>query len=211
MKKLLIALGVTGALFLGVLAVVAVMLSQQPDVFAVERSITVEGVEPEDVRPLLVDFREFIRWEPWSEMDPEVQLDFSDPSAGVGAWYTWEGEETGSGRMEILEVTDAGVREELEFFTPMASVAAVEINMEDTGDDVIVTWSMAQPADIGTKFAMAAMDLDGMVGKDFEKGLASLAELARDNQLERIAVEEAERLAAEAALEAEAEPEADTE
>jgi hypothetical protein len=100
-----IALGLLGALVALVVAVL-VLGALQPDAYTVERSRVVAGT-PERVAPYLTDLRQWITWNPRDELEPSSRREYSEPASGVGAWYTWEGEEVGSGRMEIM--TPAGL------------------------------------------------------------------------------------------------------
>ena len=106
MKKALMMVG-GGVLALVVIAVVAV--SMQPAEAHVERS-HVAAATPADVWPHISDMRAFVTWDPWSELDPDMAVEFSDPSSGPGAWYTWSGnQDVGSGKMTITAVTSAGI------------------------------------------------------------------------------------------------------
>jgi hypothetical protein len=101
---------------------------------------------------------------------------FSDPASGVGAWYTWKGnDDVGQGRMELISVEPEKVVTKLEFIEPFASVAQSTITMKPVDEgQVQVTWAYDGDADFGTKIMCVFMDFDAMMGPDFEKGLANL-------------------------------------
>lgn len=195
MKKIL--LGLFG---LGAVAVLGVLgaASTQPDTIRVQRSVEVQA-STADVWPYAADLRHFVRWSPWEGRDPDQVAEFSDPSAGVGAWYTWRGnEEVGSGRMSIKAVEEHRlVVEDLEFVEPWENMAEVRLALEPAGDGTRVTWSFESPAGLLTKVACLFLDMDALMGADFEKGLARLAELAEADGRARLEAEARARAEAE--------------
>lgn len=152
-----------------------VYVSSMPDVLHCDRTVEIEATV-DQVVPMLIDHREFVQWSPWSERDPDQETRFSDPSSGVGSWYTWSGDdEVGAGRMEVRSIADREITVDLEFIEPFPAKALVTYTLEPVGDTTRVTWAMDQPADFATKMAMASMDMDAMLGADFEYGLERLA------------------------------------
>jgi len=160
---------------LGLTIVVVMLLAVlQPDSYTVERSRTM-AVAPEAIVPQVTDMREWAEWNPWAEVDPNAELDFSDPPAGEGAWYTWKGnEDMGSGKMTVTSVGDGRVDYDLEFIEPFEGEADVAIEWASSGEGTEVTWSMEGQNDFGAKIASLFVDVEGMIGKDFEDGLANL-------------------------------------
>lgn len=176
MKKK-IALGV---LVVIVLAVAALLIgaAMQPDSFRVERSRELAAT-PDQIRPQLTDLRRWAEWNPWADLDPNQRNTFSEPSEGVGASYEWEGnDDVGEGRMEITSVTDDAVRYHLAFIEPFASESEVEIAMEPAGERTRVVWSMEGDNDFVGKLFGVFMDMDAMIGADFERGLEKLERAA---------------------------------
>lgn len=191
---------VAGALAF-VVAGLAVVVSMQPDVQHVERSIVVQAT-PADVFPYANDLKKFGEWNPWDAMDPGIQLTYSDNPAGVGAWYTWKGEVVGAGKMAITAVVpDQKVESDLDFTEPFASHADVTLSMTPEGTGTKVTWAFDSEQNFMSKAFGLVMDMDAMLGKDFESGLATLKTVTEKAAQERLA---AELAAAEAAKAAEA-------
>lgn len=172
-----IALGALALVAVFVLVVV-ILAATKPDEIHVERSVVMRAT-PADVHPYANDFTKFMTWMPWAELDPEQKVEYSDPPAGVGAWYTWAGnDDVGEGRMEVVSSEPGKVVHELEFIEPFASLAESSISMEAVGEDQVeVTWAFTQDADFGTKLMMVFVDMDAMLGADFEKGLKKLQPL----------------------------------
>ncbi len=71
---------------------------------------------------------------------------------------------------------------ELEFLRPFASKSEVDFTFEPAGGETSVTWSMTGNHSFVSKAFCMFMNMDAMVGKDFEKGLAQLKSLAEAAQ-----------------------------
>lgn len=194
MKKVL--LGLLAVVVVVVLGVV-IAASMQPDVIHVERSTEVSA-QPQDVYPLVDNYRNFVEWSPWTGRDPNQVTAFSDPPSGKDAWYTWDGnEDVGSGKMTTLSADPPNkVVQRLEFFEPFPSEAEVFLSVASADGGVTVTWGFDQQADFMTRVMSLFMDWDAMLGGDFEEGLANLKGMAETASVARA---EAERLAAEEA------------
>lgn len=187
--------------------IVLMVAERQPDVLHVERTVLIPGAEPQDVYPLAVDLTAYKTWDPWSKKDPAQVTTFSEDPVGVGAWMAWEGnEEVGRGKMTVAEVApDAKVVSSLEFYEPWEAVATSTLTIAPHDTGAQVTWAMDQPQDFGSKLFTTFVDMDGMLGPDFEAGLQGLKDKAQAAAKERIAAEKAaeeEALAEAAAVEA---------
>ncbi|MDQ0862771.1 SRPBCC family protein [Arthrobacter globiformis] len=144
--------------------------------YSVTRS-TVIPAPAKDVFPLVNSFREWPKWSPWETVDPDMQRTYSGAESGVGARYAWRGNrKAGAGNMEITESQEPDViRIRLEFTKPFAAVNPTTFTFVPEGGGTRVTWTMTgEHKGIGKVFALF-MNMDKMVGGDFEKGLSSLA------------------------------------
>lgn len=168
-----VVLGVLAALGVAVLGLVIVAVFQ-PDTMRVERSRLI--AQPmAALEPFATDLRKSHSWSPWAELDPQQQLTFSDPPSGVGAWYTWSGnDQVGKGKMSIRTVEEGRVEYDLEFLEPFESTADVAIAFAREGTATRVTWSFVSPQPFVSKLLCLFVDMDAMLGKDFEKGLENL-------------------------------------
>jgi uncharacterized protein YndB with AHSA1/START domain len=163
---------------LGVLAIIVLILglaAMQPDSFSVRRSIAVKA-PPEKIAPLLTDFHQWASWSPWEKLDPNMKRTFSGAASGKGAVYEWEGNsDVGKGRMEILDAsTPARTVVKLAFLDPVESHSTTEFTLTPRGDSTTVTWNMHGPMPFLSKLMTVFMNMDDMIGKDFDKGLAQL-------------------------------------
>jgi hypothetical protein len=144
--------------------------------YTVTRS-TVIPAPAQDVFPLVNSFREWPKWSPWESVDPDMQRTYSGAESGVGGKYAWSGNrKAGAGNMEITESREPDViRIRLEFLKPFPAVNPTTFTFVPEGGGTRVTWTMTgEHKGIGKVFALF-MNMDKMVGGDFEKGLASLA------------------------------------
>lgn len=144
--------------------------------FSVSRSALILA-PAEEIYPLVISFREWINWSPWEGLDPAMQRTYSGPVAGVGATYAWKGNgKAGAGTMEILEATEPSrIHIRLEFSKPMKAVNPTTFTFVPEGSGTRVTWTMTgENKGLGRVF-MLFMNMDKLVGGDFEKGLAQLA------------------------------------
>ena len=161
------------------IAIVLILAATKPDSFGVQRAAIVDA-PPESIFPLINDFRQWGSWSPYEHKDPAMKRTFSGAARGNGAVYAWEGDKNvGSGRMEILEASaPQKIVIKLDFFTPFEGHNTAEFTMLPQGDGTHVTWVMHGPARFVTKLIQVFMNLDNMIGRDVEAGLANLKKLA---------------------------------
>lgn len=170
--KILIALGL-------VIVVVLIAATFQPSEFRVSRSTLVFA--PAD--KLFAEVDDFHRWQAWSpyeKLDPGMQRTFAGPAAGIGAIYGWSGDKNvGAGKMTITESVPAqkvGIR--LEFTKPMAAVSESTFTFQPEGSETRVRWEMTGRNNYLSKIFCLFMNMDKMIGGQFEEGLANLKRLA---------------------------------
>lgn len=160
-------------------AVVLVLAANRPGTFRVERSLRIQA-PPEKVQGYIEDFHLWAQWSPFERLDPQMQRSFSGADKGRGAVYAWEGNgKAGAGRMEIIE-NDPGSRTviALDFLKPFKASNIAEYTLVPREGGTEVTWAMFGPVPFAAKIMHLFIDVDRMVGKDFEAGLASLKRLA---------------------------------
>ncbi len=144
--------------------------------YSVSRSALIPAAAAE-IFPFVNDFRQWPKWSPWETIDPTMERTYSGNDAGVGAKYAWKGNrKAGAGTMEITGSQDfERITIRLEFSKPFKAVNPTVFTFLPEGEATRVTWSMTgETTGIARVFAMF-MNMDKMVGGDFEKGLAGLA------------------------------------
>jgi uncharacterized protein YndB with AHSA1/START domain len=160
------------------LGLVLLLAAFRPDSFRIERSLVIKA-PPEKIYPHLTDFKAWMAWSPWEKKDPALKRTYSGAERGVGSAYAWAGEKAGEGRMEIAEATPASnVRIKIEFLKPLEASNVVDFTLRPEGDRTVVRWSMHGPQPYLNKLAGLFMDIDRLVGRDFEAGLAALKAVA---------------------------------
>jgi carbon monoxide dehydrogenase subunit G len=160
-------------------AVVLAFAATRPDSFSVRRAASIQA-PPEKIFPLINDFSRWSAWSPYEKKDPVMKRSFSGPAAGKGAVYAWEGNgDVGQGRMEIAEaVAPSRVTLKLDFVKPFEAHNKVDFTLEPKGGATEVTWAMDGPMPFISKVITLFVDVDRMVGGDFEAGLANLKAVA---------------------------------
>ena len=160
------------------IAAVLIFAATKPNHFSVRREITVKA-PAEKIFPLIDDFHQWVAWSPYEHRDPTLKRTYSGTESGKGAVYGWEGNNSvGSGRMEILEsAAPSKIVIKLDFFTPFEGHNTAEFTLLPQGDATHVTWLMHGPAPFMSKLMQVFMNMDKMIGKDFEVGLVNLKNL----------------------------------
>src|SRR3954447_26402817 len=160
------------------IAAVLILAAAKSDTLRVQRAISIKA--PADrIFPLINDFHQWVSWSPYETRDPALKRTYSGADSGKGAVYAWDGDKNvGSGRMEILDTSvPSKIVIKLDFFKPFEGHNTAEFTMLPQGDATLLTWTMHGPAVFMSKVMQVFMNLDRMIGKDFEVGLANLKKL----------------------------------
>lgn len=158
-----------------VVILLAVVIALQPSQYRVMRSARMTA--PRDVVfDLVNNFRKWEAWSPWEKKDPAMQRTFEGPAAGEGAIYAWAGDKNvGEGRMTLTESRPPdSIRIRLEFIKPFQCTNDVEFTFKSEGGQTVVTWTMTGKNNFMGKAVGLVMNMDKMIGKDFEAGLAGI-------------------------------------
>jgi hypothetical protein len=158
-----------------VLLLLFILAARRPDTFVVRRSIDIKA--PADaIFGLINDFREWPKWSPWEKLDPNLQRTHSGAEAGRGAVYEWTGDKkVGAGRMEITDsVPHARVDIKLSFLKPIRADNRTLFTITPVDGASHVLWEMTGNNNLMFKLMGLLMNMDKMVGNDFEKGLAAM-------------------------------------
>ena len=172
LKKVAIAFGI-------VVVVLVVVIATRPDAFRVERSGVI-AAPPGVVFPMVNDFHKWAAWSPWEKLDPNLKRTYTGQAEGPGAKYAWVGNsQVGEGRMTIVDSkAPASISIKLEFLKPFESTSDTLFSFAEDGTGTRVTWTMSGKHNLISKAFSLFMDMDKMVGPDFEKGLATMKTLA---------------------------------
>jgi hypothetical protein len=157
-----------------VLAVLILVIALQPSSFSVERRAAIQA-PPDVVYRHVHGPRAMDAWSPFVRMDPKMQIRYEGPEYGVGARSSWEGPRIGKGTLTITAVKpDREVEMQLEMLEPMQAKNRIRFTFDPSGDATHVTWRMDGTNGFVGKAIGLVVDMDEMVGADFEAGLAEL-------------------------------------
>lgn len=149
----------------------------QPSAFTVSRSATIAA----PAAAVFAEINELMKWNawsPWAKKDPAARTAYAGPASGVGSKFAWSGnKDIGEGEMTIVEsrpVERVGLQ--LDFTKPFAGKSDVAFDLKPEGAGTVVTWSLTGNHGFVERAFMAMMgvNMNDMVGGDYEKGLASL-------------------------------------
>jgi uncharacterized protein YndB with AHSA1/START domain len=167
---------------LGVLVLVTVLvllINKRPAKFRIARSAEIDAPAPA-VFALMDDFHAWAKWSPWEKLDPTMKKTFHGPASGVGAGYTWAGNrKAGQGRMTIVECKPSErLIIKLEFLKPFTATNQTTFNLSPTAKGTTVQWIMEGDSNFAHKALSLFMNMDDLVGKQFEEGLSNLSAAA---------------------------------
>ena len=122
----------------------------------------------------VLDFSKFNEWSPWYEMEPTAKTNLSGITGEVGATYSWDWEEVGAGSFTIQKLEPyTAIYQKLTFLKPFESTAKNNFLFEKQGDSTKVTW-VYDGENKGIVNKWMGLALDGMIGKDYERGLTKM-------------------------------------
>jgi hypothetical protein len=174
----------TTILVIFVIAILAVLIvaSQKPGDFLISRSINIKA-KPESIFPLINDFHEWEKWSPYEHIDADLKKTFSGTKSGIGTIYEYEGKKAGAGRMEITASNESDkITLKLILIKPIPADNIVNFKLEQKDDVTKVTWEMKGKNKLLNKIADLVLNIDKLVGKDFEKGLKDLKKVVEKNE-----------------------------
>ena len=168
-------------ILLALAAVVALLLlvaATRPDTFRVTRTAVIKAPAAK-IFALIDNLHSFNNWNPYERKDPGVKGSYSGPARGVGAAYAWDSRKVGAGRMEIIASEAPNkLTMQLDFIKPFKARNTAEFTLQAQGEHLtVVSWAMHGPSPYLSKLMGLVFNMDTMIGKDFEAGLAHLKAL----------------------------------
>jgi hypothetical protein len=168
------------AIVLAVIVVlVVVVIAMQPPDFSITRSITITA-QPPVIFGQVNDFHNWDAWSPWAKIDPTMKQTYEGSPAGKGAIYNWAGNNmVGQGRMTITESSPSDrILIDLQFMKPLPGSNIAEFTFKPQGTQTVVTWKMSGKKSFLAKAIHLVMNMDKLIGGQFETGLAQLKSVA---------------------------------
>jgi len=149
-----------------------------PKTVQVSRSISVHA-SSEVVKTQLADFKFFQeQWSPWGEKDPNMKTTFEGETGKPGSKYAWEGnKEVGTGSMELVAINGDTILQKIIFTAPQKGGGDVYLIAQPAGDSTHVTWGMKFDVGFMSRAVMLFLNMDKMIGADYDKGLAKFKQV----------------------------------
>jgi hypothetical protein len=174
LKIIGIIAGICAVAVAGVLAYAATL----PDTFRVQRSISIKS-PPEKVFPLINELKTMNEWNPFAKQDPSMKITYSGPASGKGAAHAWTSERAGEGRLEITDSSPPSqVNMRLDMIKPMEGHNAIVFALQPQPGGTNVSWAMSGEYNYISKVICVFVNMDRMIGGEFDKGLADLKAMA---------------------------------
>ena len=148
-----------------------------PSTFKVSRSVDI-AAPAERIYPRIADPREWRQWSVWNRRDPQMQITYSGPPSGTGAKWEWKSKSQGDGAMTFTAAEPSRRLGYDLYFPDFGTTSSGDLTLAPAGTGTRVTWTMNGDMGKNPLFHWMALMADGMVGKDFEAGLAGLKEVA---------------------------------
>jgi len=177
MKKSLLKKVLVG--FAAIIVILVIVIATRDPECRIQRSITINA--PANAAYALVsDFHQWGNWSPWEKVDPGMKRTFSEKAAGTGATYYWVGNnDVGEGKMTMLQCDEPNkVVIQLDFIKPMAATNTATFTFDKQTDGTKVTWLMEGKKNFIAKAFSMFVNVDKMVGSQFETGLTAMKQAA---------------------------------
>jgi effector-binding domain-containing protein/uncharacterized protein YndB with AHSA1/START domain len=166
-------------LFLLLIAIIgtSIYIAVQPNSFEVKRERTIDAPAAV-IFSNINDFKNWERWSPWMEKQPDAKIEYPEQTKGVGGSFSWK-DDQGTGRMNTLSTEpNSSITQNIQFddYAP----SNMDWSFEPTSDGKTkVTWQI-KGENIPFMFKVYSTfsgGYDKMMGPDFERGLEKLDSL----------------------------------
>ena len=162
-------------LIIVVVAVVLILALVEPTDITVTRTTMIKAPK-EAVFDQMVTFKNWPNWSPWYQMEPTMKITYSGTDGQPGSGYHWEGDDkkTGTGEMKNTAVTGTQMNFDVSFAKPREGAAHGILKADDTAGMTKATWSFAMHMPFPMNAMGVFMNMDKMLGGDFENGLNNM-------------------------------------
>lgn len=123
------------------------------------------------------DLKAWESWNPWTRPDTTANLVFSSPSAGTGAWYSWDGKQS-SGKVTILDSDSTkGVHYLLDIKNARPVNGGIELKPTADGTGTAIFWHMEIKLGMLPWWKLRGFVTDRIYGPSMESGLTKLSDI----------------------------------
>jgi hypothetical protein len=152
------------------LLLVALLLPSQ---YHIERNANI-GAPSGGVFMQVADLSQWEQWSPWKDLDPKTVYTFTGTHGAVGSVWSWKSDVAGSGSMTLKSVEPGkSLRFALRFIAPNQMESEFIWTFAEVPGGTRAVWAMEGALSYPLERWMGLF-FDGMMGPDFEKGLARL-------------------------------------
>lgn len=172
-------------ILIGILILIIAFMALSPKNMKFSASEKIEA-SPEVVFHLVNDFAKWDLWGPHLDLDPNVESFITDQTEGVGARWTWKGnEDVGQGSREITSSSFVdSIRTKIEF-NGWDAISTGLWKFETNKKNVKVTWSF-EGGDTAFPFRTFNVLMKRGFRKTYKQGLKKLKEIAELRAQENI-------------------------
>lgn len=131
------------------------------------------------VWPIVSDLNNWSQWSPWEKQDPDMKMEISSPSYGVGAKMTWTSDVVGSGSLRITESDEGKLLTTALSFEGFDNESISKFVFDDNDGKTRLTWTM-EGGEMPFLFRgfMVFMNPIEAINKDYDNGLAEIRKIA---------------------------------
>lgn len=166
-------------ILVGIVLILILLGLIAPKNYEVSRSIVIDR-DIKNVFQYLKMVKNQDNWSPWKKKDPNMVQSSIGADGEVGFISKWKGnKQVGEGEQEIISIIEnESIDTQLRFFKPWKSESIGHFVVNTVEEkQTLVTWGFSGKNKFPMSIFMLFMNMDKMVGKDFEEGLASLKEI----------------------------------
>ena len=157
------------------MVLISFFLPQKPHV---ERSLEISAPAAK-IFPHLANPKLFGKWSPWSEIDPNMKVEYSGPESGKGAGMSWQSDDpnVGTGSWVIRDaVENKSLNVDMDFGDQ--GDATSFFTLEENSGKTKVTWGFDMDAGMNPLMRWFGLLMDKMVGSEYARGLEKLKVIA---------------------------------
>lgn len=163
----------------GILVAIILLAALGPKTYDVSRSITIQKPIAE-VFDYVKSVKNQNNWSPWKLKDPTMTQEYFGEDGTVGFRATWKGnKEVGEGSQTITDITEnKRIDNRLVFLKPFKSESDGYYLFKSEGAQATkITWGFRGQNKFPATMYMLFINMDKVVGKDFDQGLQNLKKL----------------------------------
>ncbi len=148
--------------------------------FKVEREVVINKPKQE-IFDYIKHLKNHDNFTVWAAMDPNMKKEYTGTDGTVGFSFIWASDhkQAGHGKQTITAIKEGEELDtEVHFLKPWDNIAHAYFKTELAEDSQTkVKWGIYNDVKYPMKVMRLFMNMDKMIGKDFDKGLAKLKEV----------------------------------